>query len=156
MPSGTDRAGRGFQGEPGEAQPDQADAPRYDCAVNERFEVVASLESLHQVGEDRTERGADQRRPLDRFRLHEDGVAGTIRIDQVTLRCHKPLVSEEACINQYLDHRVRRPVALVLREWVTRRDNDADLATDRKRIRRLREDVHGEVEERASIGRRKA
>ena len=53
----------GSQGEPDEAEPDQADGPHDDRAVYEGFEVVASVEPLQRVSEERTERGADQRRP---------------------------------------------------------------------------------------------
>ncbi len=54
----------GSQGEPREAEPDQADARRDDRAVHEGLEVVASEESLHEgVREETGDRGADQRRP---------------------------------------------------------------------------------------------
>jgi hypothetical protein len=53
----------GSQGEPGEAEPDQADAPQDDRAVHEGFEVVASVEPFQEESDDSTNRGADQRRP---------------------------------------------------------------------------------------------
>jgi hypothetical protein len=53
----------GPQGKPGEAAPDQADAPQDDDAVHKGFEVAASVEPLQEESDDGKHRGADQRGP---------------------------------------------------------------------------------------------
>ena len=54
--------GAGSRSEPAETEHDQADAPKNDHAVHESFEVVASVCPAQQCSDDRTNRGADQRR----------------------------------------------------------------------------------------------
>ena len=86
--------GVGSRGEPGEAEPDQADAPRDDRAVHEGFEVVASVFPPQEVREERTERGTDQRRPRrgrpaedKEDRSHEKGDEHPINQDVLRIAC---------------------------------------------------------------------
>ena len=53
----------GSPSEPAEPEHDHSNAPQDDRAVHQGFEVIASVEPLQQVSDDRTHCGADQRRP---------------------------------------------------------------------------------------------